>query len=229
MNRPALYRAAIADLDMVVDRDPSVATRSEALLHPGVLAIWGYRLSHRLYRRDRRLAARLVAVVTRAWSGGIEIHPGARIGSGFFIDHGAGVVIGETAVIGNDVTLFHQVTLGAVGWWHDQHRPAGERRHPELGDRVVIGANATLLGPITVGDDAAIGAQALVIKDVTAGSRVLAPPARPHQPRRHPFGRVEPQLEQFPALPLQPRHRYPAAPRWGVVKTAGQPVGNPMW
>lgn len=86
-------------------------------------------------------------------------------------------MIGETAVIGCDVTVFHQVTLGSVGWWHDQRRPQGSRRHPQVGDRVVIGANATLLGPITVGHDTVIGAQALVIRDVAPGCRVLAPVA----------------------------------------------------
>ena len=96
-------------------------------------------------------------------------------GRGFFIDHGAGVVLGETVEIGEDVTIFHQVTLGAVGWWHDNQRPEGSRRHPKLGDRVVVGANATLLGPITVGPDSVVGAQALVIRDVPADSRVLAP------------------------------------------------------
>ena len=92
--------------------------------------------------------ARLVMVIARLLTGGIEIHPGARIGRGFFVDHGAGVVIGETVVIGEDVTIFHQVTLGAVGWWHDNQRPEGSRRHPKLGDRVVVGANATVLGPV---------------------------------------------------------------------------------
>lgn len=175
MSVRALFRAITADLDMVLQRDPSMVSRTEALLHPAMIAIWGYRVAHRLHLRGNRIGARLISVVARMLSGGIEIHPGAQIGRGFFVDHGAGVVIGETCVIGDDVTIFHQVTLGAVGWWHDNQRPEGSRRHPKLGDRVVIGANATLLGPITVGHDSVVGAQALVIRDVPADSRVLAP------------------------------------------------------
>ena len=175
MNARALLQVITADLDMVLDRDPSITSRSEALLHPTVIAIWGYRVSHWLHLRGHRRSARFVMVIARLLTGGIEIHPGAQIGRGFFIDHGAGVVIGETVVIGDDVTIFHQVTLGAVGWWHDNQRPEGSRRHPKLGDRVVVGANATLLGPITVGHDSVVGAQALVIRDVPADSRVLAP------------------------------------------------------
>ncbi|MEU5362404.1 serine O-acetyltransferase EpsC [Streptomyces sp. NPDC005925] len=184
MTPRALVRAALADIDTVRDRDPSLASRTEALLHPGLLALWGHRAAHSLHRRGLRRTARLLSVVVRVLSGGIEIHPGARIGRGFFIDHGSGVVIGETAVIGEDVTLFHQVTLGSVGWWHDRRRPRGSRRHPAVGDRVVIGAGATLLGPITVGDGAVIGAKALVMSDVPAGARMLAPQADQHQPRR---------------------------------------------
>jgi len=184
-----LYRKAVADLDTMQARDPSLKSRSEALMHPGLLAVWSHRLAHRLHRRGNRRAARLLSVVARVATGGIEIHPGASIGRGFFIDHGAGVVIGETAVIGDDVTVFHQVTLGSVGWWHDRERPTGSRRHPKIGDRVVIGANATVLGPVTVGSDSVIGAQALVIDDVTRGSRVLAPIA---EPRRKPMPAFEP-------------------------------------
>jgi serine O-acetyltransferase len=188
---PGVARAALADLDVILDRDPSIRSRGEALLHPAVIAIWGYRVTHRLHRRGKRRTARLLAVLARVLSGGIEIHPGARIGRRFFVDHGAGVVIGETAVIGDDVTVFHQVTLGSVGWWHDADRPEGAQRHPTVGNRVVIGANATVLGPVTVGDDSVVGAQALVIRDVPPGSRVLAPVADaqtrgPEQPRRRP-------------------------------------------
>ena len=175
MNAGALLRAVTADLDMVMDRDPSILSRSEALLHPTVIAIWGWRVSHSLHLRGHRRGARLVMVLARLLTGGIEIHPGATIGRGFFIDHGAGVVIGETVVIGDDVTIFHQVTLGAVGWWSDNRRPDGERRHPVVGNGVVIGCNATVLGPVTIGDGAQIGAQALVTGHVPAGARVHAP------------------------------------------------------
>jgi serine O-acetyltransferase len=170
-------RAAAADLDVIRSRDPSVHSRGEALLHPALPALWGYRAAHRLHTAGLRRTARLLSNAARVLSGGVEIHPGATIGRRFFVDHGSGVVIGETAVIGDDVTLFHQVTLGSTGWWNDRARPAGARRHPAVGDRVVIGAGATLLGPVTVGADAVIGAQALVIRDVPERARVLAPVA----------------------------------------------------
>jgi serine O-acetyltransferase len=197
MGARRLYYVALADLDMIRERDPSMLSRTEALLHPAVLAIWGYRSAHRMHLRGLRRTARLVSTVARVVSGGIEIHPGARIGRRFFIDHGTGVVIGETAVIGDDVTIFHQVTLGSVGWWHDQDRPEGARRHPTVGDRVVIGANATLLGAITIGSDAVIGAQALVIRDVADGARILAPTA---EPQRCPTRRTQHQQRRTPIV-----------------------------
>lgn len=164
------------DLRTVVERDPSVRTRREALLHPALPAVWGHRVAHRVHRRGWRLTARLIMLLARAVTG-VEIHPGAVLGRRVFIDHGTGVVIGETAVVGDDVTIYHQVTLGAVGWWHDNLRAAGERRHPIVGAGAVLGANATVLGPVTVGAGAVIGAQALVIDDVLAGARALAPRA----------------------------------------------------
>lgn len=162
------------DLSMIVARDPSMRTRAEALLHPALPALWTHRMAHVLYSRGHRQAARLLAYVARAATGGIEIHPGARLGRRVFIDHGAAVVIGETVVIGDDVTIFHQVTLGAVGWWKDDQREPGARRHPVVGDRVVIGTNAIVLGPVTIGDEALIGAGSLVLADVPAGARVMA-------------------------------------------------------
>lgn len=175
-----LRRRAARTIDVIMDRDPSVRTRGEALLHPTVIAVLGHRVGHRLYRRRRYRTARLVSTLVKVLTGGIEIHPGARIGRRFFIDHGSGVVIGETAVIGDDVSLFHQVTLGSTGWWHDGPGDGGRsaRRHPCLGDGVTVGTGATLLGPITVGDNALIGAMALVTSDVPAGARVRAAPAR---------------------------------------------------
>lgn len=115
---------------------------------------------------------------------GVEIHPGAVLGRRVFVDHGAAVVIGETAVVGDDVTIYHQVTLGAVGWWRDIRRAEGERRHPVIGARVVLGVGATVLGPVHVGDDAVIGAQALVLADVPPGARTLAPLGAVAPPRR---------------------------------------------
>lgn len=168
-----LLRTAREDLDTVRDRDPSILSRTEALLHPGLLAVWSYRVAHRIHSRGHRRTARLLSNLARIATGGIEIHPGAEIGHRFFIDHGAGVVIGETVLIGDDVTIFHQVTLGSVGWWHDHAE--GPRRHPTVGSNVVIGANATILGPVTVGSGSVVGAQALVVRDVPAGARINAP------------------------------------------------------
>lgn len=165
--------AMTEELDVIVARDPSVRSRGEAVLHPSLLAVLGHRVAHRLHTRGRFVAARAVAGLVKLATG-IEIHPGARLGRRLFIDHGAGVVIGETAVVGDDVTLYHQVTLGATGSPRDW-RPG--RRHPRLGNGVLVGAGATLLGPITVGDGARIGAQALVCRDVPAGGRAAAPVA----------------------------------------------------
>lgn len=170
----AMVRTAAEDLRVTVDRDPSVGSCWEALLHPALPALWTHRLASGLHGHGHRLAAKLLANLARTVTG-VEIHPGATVGRRVFIDHGAGVVIGETAVIGDDVTIFHQVTLGALGWWSDNDRPDSERRHPVVGDRVVIGCNATVLGPVTIGDGARIGAQALVTGDVPPGCRVHAP------------------------------------------------------
>jgi len=178
------------DLSMVVERDPSVGTRKEALLHPALLALWAHRVAHLLHTRGYRQSARSLAYVARAVTGGIEIHPAACLGRRVFIDHGAAVVIGETAEVGDDVTIFHQVTLGAIGWWRDNRREPGSRRHPIIGDRVVIGTNAILLGPITVGDDALIGAGSLVLCDVPAGARMMAPAAEMLE-RRSADGRAD--------------------------------------
>ncbi|GHJ37202.1 serine O-acetyltransferase EpsC [Streptomyces sp. TS71-3] len=175
------------DIAVVVERDPAVTSTAEAILSPHLIALWAHRVSHRAYRADHRLLARLIFLAGRWLSHGIEIHPGARIGRRLFIDHGCGTVIGETAVIGDDVTLYHQVTLGALGWRRDNLRPPGQRRHPEIGSRVVIGANSVLLGPLRVGNDARIGAKAFVMDDVPAGavvvarrSEIIAPGGRGH-------------------------------------------------
>ncbi|WP_280702976.1 serine O-acetyltransferase EpsC [Kitasatospora sp. GP82] len=164
------------DLCVVLERDPSVRSRLEALWHPALPALWTHRLAHPLYRRGFRLLARTMARVARRTTG-VEIHPGAALGRRVFIDHGAAVVIGETARVGDDVTVYHQVTLGAVGWWRDRDRPEGERRHPVVGNGVVLGTNATVLGPVTVGDRAIVGAQSLVLEDVPAFAQVCAPTA----------------------------------------------------
>ncbi|HET9519050.1 MAG TPA: serine O-acetyltransferase EpsC [Actinoplanes sp.] len=162
------------DLRAACRRDPALSgiAALEVILYPGVWAVWSHRIAHRLYQWGVPLLPRALSQLTRGFTG-IEIHPGARIGRRFFIDHGAGVVIGQTARIGDDVTIYHQVTLGGRGWWLDS--PDG-RRHPAVGDRVVIGVGATLLGPITVGDDAQIGAHCLVTSDVRAGGRLRVTP-----------------------------------------------------
>ncbi len=173
--RPLGLLATMAeDLRTVVARDPSVSGPAEALLHPALLALWGHRVAHVVHRGGYRITARLVMTVIRAVTS-VEIHPGAVLGRRVFIDHGAAVVIGETAEVGDDVTLYHQVTLGAVGWWQDNERPEGERRHPVVGAGAVLGANASVIGPVTIGAGAVVGAQALVVDDVPAGARALAP------------------------------------------------------
>ena len=167
--------AAAEYLDTIIKRDPSIRSRSEAVLHPTVVAMLGHRIAHRFYRRRMYKSARVLSLIARLASGGIEIHPGAEVGRRFFVDHGCGVVIGETAIIGDDVTLFHQVTLGSTGWWNDAERGLGERRHPRLCDGVTVGANACVLGPVVIGDHAMIGAQALVISDIPPHALVHAP------------------------------------------------------
>ncbi|WP_326468981.1 serine O-acetyltransferase EpsC [Actinophytocola sp.] len=178
------------DVAVVVERDPSVHGVGEALLAPHLLAVWLHRFSHAVHLAGYRVPARLVFLLGRRLSG-IEIHPGARIGRRLFIDHGLGTVIGETAVLGDDVTLYHQVTLGALGWRRDRERPPGQRRHPRLGSGVVIGANSVILGPVEIGDNARIGARTLVVDDVPAHAVVLAEPSRTVRPGT-PNGITEP-------------------------------------
>jgi serine O-acetyltransferase len=171
------------DIDVVLERDPSVCSLPEALLAPHLVALWLYRVSHVLYAARHRVLARIVGSVGRHMSGGIEIHPGARIGRRFFIDHGCGTVIGETAVIGDDCTLYHQVTLGALGWWRDNLLPPGAARHPQLGSQVVVGASSAILGPVHIGDGARIGAKSFVTDDVAAGAVVSADRTVVSEPR----------------------------------------------
>ncbi|MDQ5839563.1 MAG: serine O-acetyltransferase [Chloroflexota bacterium] len=160
------------DLDAAIKRDPAVDTRLEMVLaSPGLHAIWVHRVSHSLWTRPGgRLAARLLSQVSRSVTG-VEIHPGAQIGRRFFIDHGMGVVIGETAEVGDDVLLFHGVTLGGRSMKR-------VKRHPTVGDNVTIGAGARVLGPVHIGDGAQIGANSVVVKDVPAGAVATGVPAR---------------------------------------------------
>lgn len=169
-----MFRTLRSDLQAVFDRDPAAHSTLEVLLaYPGLHAIWFHRLAHWLWRHDLKLLARWLSHLARLLTG-IEIHPGAVIGNGFFIDHGMGVVIGETAEVGHNVTLYHGVTLGGVSWEKG-------KRHPTIGDCVVIGAGAKVLGPIAVGDHTRIGANSVVVKDVPAESVVVGVPGRMRQ------------------------------------------------
>ncbi|HZI98380.1 MAG TPA: serine O-acetyltransferase EpsC [Actinomycetales bacterium] len=178
------WRARLAeDLATARQRDPAVRSRAELLLaYPGLHAIWLHRAAHRLWRRGFHLPARLLSHVNRAVTG-IEIHPGARIGRRFFIDHGMGVVIGETAEVGDDVMLYHGATLGGRSM-------AKEKRHPTVGDGVTIGAGARVLGPVTIGARSQVGANAVVVRDVPPDTVVVGIP-----------GRVRPKPAQTPTEP----------------------------
>jgi serine O-acetyltransferase len=159
------------DISVVFDRDPAARTRWEILTtYPGVHALIMHRLSHWLWAHRWYWIARFSSHIAR-WLTGIEIHPGATIGRRVFIDHGMGVVIGETAIIGDDCTLYHGVTLGGTSWNKG-------KRHPTLERGVVIGAGAKVLGPITIGADAKIGSNAVVVKDVPEGATAVGIPAR---------------------------------------------------
>ncbi|MGC9542816.1 serine O-acetyltransferase EpsC [Streptomyces sp. UG1] len=178
---PSLRRLIREDLQAVLDRDPSCSGRLEALLHAGWQGLALHRLAHRRYRRGHRLRAAALTRLARLLTG-MEIHAGASIGRRAFIDHGFGVVIGETAVIGDDVTLYHGVTLGSRGWLRDSG--GGRRRHPVLGDHVLIGTGASVLGPVTVGDGCRIAAHSLVLHDLPAAGPTTRPPAAAR--RAHP-------------------------------------------
>ena len=159
------------DIHSVFDRDPAARTFWEVLTcYPGVHAMASHRLAHWLWRHQLRWLGRAVSHLGRFFTG-IEIHPGATIGRRLFIDHGMGVVIGETAIIGDDVTLYHGVTLGGTSWNKG-------RRHPTLENGVVIGAGAKVLGPITIGASAKVGSNAVVIKNVPPGATAVGNPAR---------------------------------------------------
>ncbi len=156
---------------VVMERDPAARNAWEIITcYPGLHALFFHRVAHRLWTSGFKWLARLTSHVAR-WLTGIEIHPGATIGRRFFIDHGMGVVIGETADIGDDCTLYHGVTLGGTSWNKG-------KRHPTLGKGVVVGAGAKILGPITIGDGAKIGSNAVVVKPVPAGATAIGSPAR---------------------------------------------------
>ncbi len=179
--RLAALRAQLTeDLDAAVARDPATPGRLEmALASPGLHAVWVHRLTHRLWRRGGRLRlpARLLSQAARAATG-VEIHPGAALGRRLFIDHGMGVVIGETAEVGDDVMMYHGVTLGGRSL-------LPVKRHPTVRDGVVLGAGARVLGPVVLGQGAQIGANAVVTKDVPPGGVATGVPARVRVPGPH--------------------------------------------
>jgi serine O-acetyltransferase len=166
-----MLEAIRRDIRAARERDPALPTTLQVIFaYPGVHAIWGHRVSHWLWNRGAKVAARTFGEITRILTG-VEIHPGAVLGPGLFIDHATGVVIGETAEVGEDVTIYHGVTLGGSG------RDTG-KRHPTIGDRVTIGAGAKVLGAIKIGDDSRIGANAVVVKEVPSSSVVVGVPGQ---------------------------------------------------
>src|SRR5262249_27718492 len=169
-----IWPGAIA---VIFEKDPAARNIVEVLTYQGLHAILFHRVAHALYRLHVPVLPRLISQIARIVTGGIEIHPGARIGRRFFIDHGTGVVIGETAQIGDNVMLYHQVTLGATGWWK-RHDDGRVKRHPTIEDNVTIGVGASILGPITIGHDSKIGAMALVVESLPPHSVVVAQPAQ---------------------------------------------------
>lgn len=166
-----MFKRVRSDIKAVFDRDPAAKNIFEVLLcYPGLHAVWAHRITHRLYKRRCFVLARIISQVARFFTG-IEIHPGATIGEGLFIDHGSGVVIGETAELGDYVTIFQGVTLGGTG------KEKG-KRHPTIGDHVIVSAGAKILGSFTVGNHAKIGAGAVVLHPVPPNSTVVGVPGR---------------------------------------------------
>ncbi len=166
-----MFKRLKEDIETVFERDPAARSILEVLLcYPGLHAVWLHRIAHWFWTHNLKLIARVISHFSR-WLTGIEIHPGAKIGRRFFIDHGMGVVIGETTEIGNDVTLYHQVTLGGTS-------TKKGKRHPTIGNNVVIGAGAKVLGPVKIGDNCKIGANSVVIKDVPPNSTVVGIPGK---------------------------------------------------
>ncbi len=166
-----MFKALKENINSVYERDPAARNILEVLLcYPGLHAICFHKIAHFLWKHQLRLLARLISQLGRFITA-IEIHPGAKIGRRFFIDHGMGIVIGETAEIGDDVTMYHGVTLGGTSW-------KKEKRHPTIEDRVIIGTGAKILGPLVVGHDSKIGANSVVVSAVMPHSTVVGIPAK---------------------------------------------------
>lgn len=166
-----MFKSLKYDVKRIMEDDPAARTALEVLLlYPSIHAVILYRISHKFYENKLFFIARAISQIGRFFTG-IEIHPGAKIGKGLFIDHGMGVVIGETAEVGDNVTIYHGVTLGGTG----KHKG---KRHPTVGNNVMIGSGAKILGPINIGDGAKIGANATVVKDVPANATSVGVPAK---------------------------------------------------
>ena len=170
-----VFKRFLDHVDSIIARDPAARTRTEvALCYPGLHAVFMHRAAHWLWHQGLETFGRWVSQLARFLTG-IEIHPAAMIGERLFIDHGMGVVIGSTAVVGDDVTLYHGVTLGGTSL------ERGVKRHPTLGNNVIVGAGAHILGPVAVGDGARVGANAVVLHDVPRGASMVGIPAKPVQ------------------------------------------------
>ncbi|GAB4377159.1 MAG: serine O-acetyltransferase [Kiloniellaceae bacterium] len=182
----AMFKSLRAEIDATMQRDPAARSRLEVVLcYPGFQAIMLYRVANACWRRGWFLLGRWISAVARVLTG-IEIHPGATIGHRFFIDHGMGVVIGETAEIGDDVTLYQGVTLGGTSPSVDSDSQRNVKRHPTLMDNVIVGSGAQILGPFTVGRCARIGANAVVTKEVPEGATIVGIPSRAVQTSKTP-------------------------------------------
>ena len=212
------------DIDAVFKRDPAARNSLEVILtYPGIHALILHRGAHCLWNNEQKLAARVVSYGSRIMTG-IEIHPAAKIGRRFFIDHGVGVVIGETAEIGNDVTLYHGVTLGGVSWNNG-------KRHPTLEDGVTVGAGAKVLGPFTVGKNAKIGSNAVVVKPVPAGATMVGNAARMisdhHDEKGNPIAEksLDAKLQEKSAT-KQATARDTAFQAYGIDPTSQDPVAE---
>lgn len=183
------YKLILQDIQAIIDRDPATRSKTEAVIcSSGLHAILIYRGTHWLWEHKFYLTARIISQIARFLTG-IEIHPAAKIGHGFMIDHGMGVVIGETTEIGNNVTLYHDVTLGGRKFY-DENGKKLEKRHPTLGNNVTIGSGAQILGPIKIGNNVKVGSNAIVIKDIPADSTVVNEPAyivvkKSHEPAKN--------------------------------------------
>tara|TARA_B100000941_G_C28494238_1_gene549847 strand:- start:923 stop:1498 length:576 start_codon:yes stop_codon:yes gene_type:complete len=165
-------------LDSIKSRDPAAKSITSIILtYPGVKAVFFHKISNFFHIAGFHILARIISQLNRFFTG-VEIHPNAKIGKNLFIDHGMGVVIGETSEIGNNVTIYHNVTLGGISPSIDSERQRHEKRHPTIGDNVVIGSGAQILGPIKVGDNSRIAANAVVVKDVKENSTMIGVPAK---------------------------------------------------